>query len=275
MKFDMGRAWDDATGLLRRNTGLVALIAGVFILVPNCLFMMQFLDLATMFENPRMAQNPELVSNAFAQFFADNWWALVLTVLGQAIGMLAIIILLSDRGRPTTGAAIGDAAKLALPSIAASLLMYLAFTILILLPVMIGGGLQSVAVAIILVLPAIVAICYLFAKFSLVQAVFGIERTFNPVAALARSWRLTKGNSLLLFLFFFLLWFAFAIVSQVVSLFVSLILALVSAEAAMFGNALISSAIGAGYAALTAAVMVSAYRQLSGEPKAELAQTFD
>ena len=43
----------------------------------------------------------------------------------------------------------------------------------------------------------------------------------NPIAALGRSWRLTKGNSLMLFLFYVLLVLAILVVSFVVTMLMS------------------------------------------------------
>ncbi|MCB2086716.1 MAG: hypothetical protein H6920_04695 [Sphingomonadaceae bacterium] len=275
MKLDLGSAWDDCVAMLRANFGLVAIMAGVFVAVPNSFFMLRFLRFATIFEDPRLAQKPEMVSSAFATFGAENWWLIALTMLGQTLGTLAIIILLSDRERPTTGGAIAEAAKLTLPAIAGMLLASFAMALGGMFPLIIGALSGSFVIVFLLGLIGFALACYLFAKFALIQAVFGIEKTMNPIYALTRSWKLVKGNTLLLFFFYFLLWVAFVIVNQVIALFVGLVFALFSAEAAIFGNALTSAAIGAAYAAIVAATMVAIYRQLSGESKNVLSETFE
>ena len=133
---------------------------------------------------------------------------------------------------------------------------------------------QSTAAIVLVVAAALVAMAYLLTKFSLGTAVMARERVLNPVAALVRSWKLTKGNSLRIFLFYFLLGLAAVVVSLVVSTVVSLVLALFGTQAMLFGSALISGLTNAVWVLLFLAVQAAIHGQLAGESPASLNDTF-
>ena len=59
----------------------------------------------------------------------------------------------------------------------------------------------AATLAVVLTIPVMI---YLFIKFALTAPVIAIEGERNPIKALARSWKLTKGNSFRIVLFLFL-----------------------------------------------------------------------
>src|SRR3546814_10348254 len=63
----------------------------------------------------------------------------------------------------------------------------------------------------------------------------------NPVAILARSWRLTKGNSLRLAVFYVLLIIAIGVVAILVTLVSGLVFAALGGEAETIGNGVVAS----------------------------------
>ena len=83
-----------------------------------------------------------------------------------------------------------------------------------------AGAAAGAAVAALLALVAVVAFVYVMVKFSLTAPVIVMEHQLNPVRALARSWHLTRGNSLrlfgfyLLFVFGYMLWLNRLIITQ-------------------------------------------------------------
>jgi membrane-anchored glycerophosphoryl diester phosphodiesterase (GDPDase) len=97
----------------------------------------------------------------------------------------------------------------------------------------------------------------------------------NPIDALRQSWRTTKGNSLMLFLFYVLLILAIAVISFILSMVTGLIFALTGPQAALYGNGFVSSLVNAATAALMAAVVVSVYLQLTGGGSAAVSETFE
>src|SRR5665647_2879008 len=108
--------------------------------------------------------------------------------------MLGLIALLTDRRRPTVGEALKCGASKALSYIAAYLLLGMAAAFALLALAAIASELGAGALAGIAVVIGILAWLVLFVRFSLVPPILVKENVGNPLAALARSWRLTSGN---------------------------------------------------------------------------------
>lgn len=205
--------------------------------------------------------------------YGQFWWLLLIMVVLQTIGVLGLLALLSDRSRPTVGEALGIGAKLLLPYIGAQLLMSCIYGLLLLVPIAVGVGV-SVATGLLLGIVALATFVYLFTKFLMVPPVIAIERVINPLTAMGRSWRLTKGNSLRLFLFVFLLFVAVLVVGGVIGMVLGLILALAGPEVALVGNALVSGLINAVFYTIFLAVLAAVHRQLTGTAPETVSETF-
>src|SRR3546814_2992847 len=90
-------------------------------------------------------------------------------------------------------------------------------------------GVHTCALPIFVLLAIVVAI-YCAVKISLVGPVIAIDGIRNPVAVLARSWGLTKGNSFRLALFYLLLVVAIGVVSIIVTIVSGVIFAVIGGE---------------------------------------------
>lgn len=276
MKFDMGAAWSEAMRLVSTNRQVVLIVAGVFFFLPYAIFMMITGDQMAAIEAGAGAgdADPEAAMQALMGFYAGIWWLVLLVTIVQAIGMLGLLALLRDRSRPTVGEAIGIGAKSLLPYLAAQIVVSLLLGLVVLVPIAIGAA-GSITGAVIAGLAALVVLIYLFTKFSLAAPVIVIERVLNPLAALGRSWRLTKGNSLRLWLFYFLLIVAVMVVGIVISIVVGLVLALAGPEAALAGDALVAALLNAVWATIFLAALASAHRQLAGEAPETVSEAFE
>lgn len=267
MKFDMGRAWNDALALLMGNKDVVLVVAGVFFFLPYFAIMLFLPQEMAALQNPNAQADPEKMMEMLGNFYSSYWWVFVLLGLLQALGMLGLMTLLTDRRRPTLGEALAIGAKYLPTYIAAQLLQGFAIGLIVVIPIALGAAMGSVAVAALLGLIGVIAAVYLFTKFSLASPVIAVEQTANPITALGRSWRMTKGNSLRIFGFYALLLVAFMVVSGVVSIVFGVGFALMGSEAAMIGNGFVSALVNAIYAALFSGILVAIHRQLSGEPE--------
>lgn len=275
MKFDMSRAWNDATALLAGNSRTVAVIAGVFFFLPYVLLSLMAPQQSESSALAAGTADPDAVMQAALAVYAEIWWLMILLVLLQAVGTLAIYALLTHRERPTVGDAIGFGFRGLLPFIGVMLLQALVLALALALPMGLAAGSGSpVAVALVGLL-VLVGAAYLYTKFSLTVAVLGIERQSNPVAVLRRSWSLTKGNSVRLWAFYVLLVIAFIVVSAVVSILAGIVFGLAGAEVALFGNALVSGIMNALFVTVLLAVIAAAYRQLSGGGVDAMRETFE
>jgi len=264
----MGQAWTHATAMIGANRELVIIIAGLFLFLPQFALAV-FLPEAV--NPPPPAGDPsdfqaimDASMSAMTEQYSKYGWLFIGITLFQTLGTLALLTLLTDTSRPTVGEAIKLGARGLLPYIGAAIIMALGAAIVIGVPVGLLSALGGPAVAL-AVLIAIPLIIYVAIKFSLYTAVIAIEREYNPINALKRSWQLTKGNSFRLLLFLFLLFLAFGVVSLVLTLVMGTIFAALGGTIEQIGNGFIAALISAVLGAVFLAVFAAVHAQLSGD----------
>ena len=258
-KFDLDTAWKDATRLFKDNFGLMAVIAGVFVFLPSAIVTLAL---------PEMSQfgqidNEEAAQAAMMAFFSENWLTLLLLVIVQTIGILALLALLRRHARPTVGEAIG-AGFTSVPSYLAVQFIFFVGVVL-LAAILVGfaatiGGAPLAAVGTIIF--AVIAF-YLAIKLLLAPVVIAMEDVRNPIAAMNASWQLTKGNSLRLFFFMAMIIVVYYIVAWLVNSIFSLIFALGGPEVQLFGTAIVSSAVSALFVMLLVSILAAIYVQIN------------
>lgn len=264
MKLDMGRAWNDALSLLRGNQQVVLIVAGVFFFLPNLALTLLMPETIGQAET-RVAGEADVgaMLEAVSALYGEIWWQILLISLLSAIGMLGLLALLTDHSRPTVGEALKAGLIYLLPYIGAQILIGLVGVLIVLVPVAVAvtGG---VGAGVLLGIVAFVAILYIYTKFSLAVPVIAIEEVMNPVRALGRSWSLTKGNSVRLFLFYVLLFVAFIVVATVLGIVGGVLGLIAGAETGAVVNGLIGAAANMVGITLYLAVLAAVHRQLSG-----------
>lgn len=272
MTFDSNRAWKEASEAVIANREVLFAIAGVFILLPSLAFAVFF---------PQPTPPAGLQGEAAMKFALDFYmsiapWAITIAVV-QAIGTLAMLALFTDRSRPTVGEALKRGVGGLLSYFAAQILLGLGMGLSgAILVGLVGFTGNRALIALVLVVFVIVAL-YVAIKTSLVSPVIMVEGQRNPILALQRSWRLTKGNSFRLALFYFLVGLAFMIGMMVVLMVVGAVLALLLGlgEASRTIAALVSSALGAVMTVYFVAILASAHRQLAGPSTEAISSTFE
>ncbi|WP_338241299.1 hypothetical protein [Aurantiacibacter hainanensis] len=275
-KLDLERAWNRATALISANRDVILVVAGVFFFLPNVistLLLPSGESLAMQMDAQGDQPDPAEMMALFVDYFGQSWWIYLLLGLVQAVGVLGLLALLTDRSRPTVGEALGFGAKALLPYIIAQLLIGLALMLAPILLIFLGAAVNP-GVAVILGFVGLILAIYLWVKFSLLSPVIAIDRIMNPVAALRRSWRLTKGNSLRLFALYFLLIIAVFVLSLVASMVFALFTVLgetIGLFAAAIGGGLISMA----FTTVMLAVLAAVHRQLSGGTAESARETFE
>ena len=274
MKLDMNRAWTEALSLIQANIGVVATVAGVFFFLPYLAFALLMPEMANFAVEPN-SDDPTAAFDQVMALYADIWWIMLLLIVAQTVGTLALLALLRADNRPTGGQAITVGAIGFLTSIAATIILYIGVGV-------IGGVLMGVAIAskitalaVILGLLLFVAFIYLMVKFSLLAPVIAIDKVYNPLTALLRSWRLTKGNSVRLFFFYLLLFIALVVVSGVIGMIVMLVFGLMGDEVMLIGSGLINSAVNAVVIVLMLGVLAAVHRQLAGPSAESMGETFE
>lgn len=259
MKFDSNRAWGEATAAISANREVLLALAGVFFMLPSLAFSL-FLPPP----EPPAGMMPEQMMALMQDYYLSVLpWAIPMAVL-QTLGSLAILTLFTDRTRPTVGMAIKQGLAGVLPYLGANLLIGLGFGL--------GGGLlialaraSGIGALMALVIIALVgAGIYVMLRTLLVAPAVAVDGIRSPIAALNRSWMLTRGNAGRIALFFALLLVAFIVVSIVLNTIVGALLALLLGDAAKVAVAIVSAALGAAFSLYAMAAIASVHRQLSG-----------
>lgn len=263
-KLDSNAAWKEASGLIAANREVLFALAGVFFMLPSLL-------LSVVLGEPAIdpAASGEQIMAAMLEFYADGWWLILLAALVQIVGMLSVLTLMRDRRRPTVGEAI-KAGFVEFPT-------YLAAQLLFVLVVGLGGGLLvGLAAA---VLPALAAVMVLllvaFLVFAairliLVAPVVAVDGERNPVAALRRSWRITRANFWRIFGFLVLAAILFLVAAAVIMILVGIVFALVSeGEVQRVLASVVSSALSALAVLYFLGILAAIHRQLGWRPADE------
>ena len=269
--FDSSRAWSDAAAAVTTNRDVLLALAGVFVVLPAFA-----IAVLLPFPVPQDGVSPQAMVATWGAYYRSNWSALVAVALLQMIGTLAMLALFTDQARPTVSAAIRQGFVRTPTVIAAQLLLGAAVGAMLLLPVALGGALQSPAFTALAVLGALGLGIWAWIRASLVAPAVMVDGLTNPLAALKRSWQITEGNVLRLLLFYALLIIAFLIVTLVLGGIVQLLLALVlGAEPAALAATLVSAILQAVMMVFLVAVTASAHRQLAGPSAQALSSKFD
>ncbi len=271
MKFDMGRAWSEATTMLAANKELLAIIAGIFVFLPSLILGVVAPEIVT---GPAEI-NPNDATAALREFYTTNGlWILLVSII-NAVGSLALFALFTEN-RPTVAQAIMAGARALIPYLAAQILLVVGLAIVIGAPIGLAAAGGGVTAAVLVGLLGLVAFIYVMIKFSLLAPVMVIDGQLNPIKALLASWRATKGNSVRLLAFYVLLLVAVMVVAIIFSMVSGLLVAILGAGTAglMLGGA-INGLLGAIWAVLIVAVVSATYRQLVGPSAAAVSATFE
>ncbi len=278
-KLDMGKAWTQATGLIGANRDTISAIAGLFFFLPALALALFAPELS----NPEPAAptnaDPQAAMQAMmdqmTQAYADNWALFAAMTLAQFIGSLSLLALLSDRAKPTVREALTTGLG-SLPSyLGAQLLSALGVALAIGIPLGLVAAAGSPIAVVLVGMVLLVVGLYVFIKFMLIGPVIAIDGFRNPITALARSWRLTKGNSLRIAAFLALLFFTIGIIAALVTGILGLVFSAFGSQVASVGNGLVGATVNTGIGVIFLVVIAAIHRQLAGQSPEGIAATFE
>ncbi|WP_164844004.1 glycerophosphoryl diester phosphodiesterase membrane domain-containing protein [Croceicoccus ponticola] len=257
-RFEAARAWNDAMSLLKANRQILTVLAGLFFLVPQVL-------MNALLPEVRPDLEGEAAAKAAIAIFGQWWPLIVLATLMQATGLIAIVVLLADRARPTVGDAIRRALQ-CLPAYVAATLVLMAgivlFALMVMVPLTLVGGQGGAAIAIV---PIMAAALWINIRTLVLAPVIAAEQSRNPFEALRRSWALTAGKGARI-LFFLMLFVVAALVISIVATAVpgTILIAALGQETGGAIVGLIEGFVSAALIMVWSAVIVAVYRQLAG-----------
>ena len=260
MNFDSNIAWKQASGAVSANREVLLALAGVFFMLPQ-------LALAVFYPQPQTTtgMSEKEMMDMVAAYYGSILPMVLPMVLLQALGTLALLSLLDGQRRPTVGEAIKGSLRGVVPYLLAQIMSGLALG---LAAVVLVGGLTAAggtAGAVAGIAAMAVLVIFVGVRLSLTAPVIAVEQVSNPIAALARSWRLTKGNTGRLLAFYGLFIVAFIVLLIIVNVLIGIPLALLApAKVALTVEAVLGSALSALMALYFAAIIAASHRQLAG-----------
>ncbi|MXO73216.1 glycerophosphoryl diester phosphodiesterase membrane domain-containing protein [Alteraurantiacibacter buctensis] len=284
MTFDMNRTWSMALALLSANGQLLAIIAGVFLLLPGTLFYVAMPDMMTTLST-QTNPDPDMVLAMLREAMVPLIVLGLVVLVAQIIGYLAMIALMGD-DRPTVGEALRRALAYLPTTIGVTLLLMLGYILVVFVGALVmallvaggtavGGEVLGGALAVIGAIALIVGIVFLATRFVLTMPIVALEGVTGPWAVCKRSWDLTRSNALKIFFFYVLIFAAYIVIAMILSAIFGVLAGLLGNGA---GAALVlglsNGLIGAAVAMLFSAIMVAMHRQLAGLSPTAIDQTF-
>ena len=276
MKFDMNACWARAVDLVRSNSQLLIVIAGMFLLLPSVAMYLLVPDIE-LFADPTTSQ--EVLAERLGEILGPMLGVGLISLMVQFAGYGAMVALMGDE-RPTVGQALGIGLK-TVPSLIAVMiafmLMYMFGGFLIALPISLIVGVAGVpALGLIVIFPVLLYVFWLMARMSLVMPALILGGTLNPIKAIANSFRLTRESQWSVMIFWVVLGAVFIIISLLLTGITSLV-------AAVFGGGTISLLIlglangllGCASGIMICAIAVAMFTQLAGPNPKAIAETFD
>jgi hypothetical protein len=281
MQFEMNRTWSEAVALVRTNFQLLALIAGIFMLLPSLILIVGMPQILTVGFPGATGDNPEETAARLMEVM-PGFFAVVLGLLFISMIGYAAMVALIGPDRPTVGAAIGKAVR-ALPTLIGVLLIFIVGYFLGALVVgltvgLLAAGIGAVtgsgAASFLMGLLTLALVGYVCTRFSLILPTVVLEGVLNPFRAYARSWRLTGPDHMKIFGFFVLLFVVYLVIAF---LLVALMgaLGIVAGSAVTFLFGLISGLIGMVVAMIVTGILVSMHNQLAGMSGRAVSETFE
>lgn len=284
MSFDMNRTWSMALALLSANGQLLAIIAGVFLLLPGTLFYVAMPDIMTTLAT-QTNPDPDMVLAMLREAMVPLIVLGLVTLVAQIIGYLAMIALMGD-DRPTVGEALRRALAYLPSTIGVTLLLMVGYILVVAVGALvmallvaagtaIGGEVLGGVLAVIGAIALIVGIIFLATRFILTMPIIALEGITGPWTVCKRSWNLTRSNALKIFFFYVLIFAAYIVIAMILSSIFGVLAGLLGNGA---GAALVlglsNGLIGAAVAMLFSAIMVAMHRQLAGLSTTAIDQTF-
>lgn len=279
MKLDMGKTWNDATALLKGNVTLVATIVGLYYFLPSFAIALLVPEIA----NPAApaappGADPEVVLEAMVAAMQEQYtlgWPYFLVItIAQYIGAVSVLALFPVRGTATVGEALSAGLRGAPTYLATQILFVLAAGIVF--GLLAGSAFAlSPFLGVLIGFILFVGLVYVSVKLIMVPAVIGMERELNPIAAMKRSWVLSKGNSVVICVFLLILFVVIGLISLLATLVLTTVFAAFGDPVAGIGTALVSSLTNAAIGGIFLVVLAAIHRQLSSPADRKDLEAFD
>ena len=237
MKFSYSEVWNEAVALIRANATFVLALAGVFLFLP-VLLIAHFLPV-------QQSEDFKELIRFYQEYFSANWHWLLIARLVSMVGEISILLLFLDARGRSVGTLIA----------AAVMLLPFYFLASLLSGIMVGIGF------LLLIVPGL----YLIGRVALVGPHIAATGERNPVAAITRSFELTKGNGWAVLGLLILVWIAGAIIAAVIGALLGIVfIALAGQDAGAFLTNIVNALTQAALEVVILALVAALYMRLRG-----------
>ena len=285
MQFDMSDTWQRAITLVQSNFQLLAVIAGVFLLLPTLIMYVAVPELATMDTMiDTSGDDPEKLMAQLGEVYGSIApWALLSTIVSFA-GYAAMVTLMGANG-VTVGDAIVRGFK-AVPSLIAVLILffisYLLAAFVVMIPIVLLAtllGMVSPVLAGVIGffggLAAVLVSLMLMARFSVTMPVMMLEGILNPITAMHRSWKLTGPRQWAILGFWALLFIVYTVLALILNAIIGLFASLASGTTAGLIMGLFTGLLGVFVGMIVSGIAVALHEQLTGDAPTKISETFE
>lgn len=254
-RFDAGAAWNSAVAIIKANRELMIVVAGLFFLLPQ-------LVMAFLIPEPPAGLEGDAEAEAILSIVSSWWPVWLIGLIAIGMGMLAVIVLITGRDRPTVGEALQRGLK-ALPSLIAAQLVVVAGVGLGMLLIMVPFSLGGEVLAGVGLIGALIFAAWIYARTLLIAPVLAGENIRNPFEAIMKSWQMSRGNAGRLLGFFLLLLLANTVIYLVATSIPAAIAIVLGGQlAGKIVSAVMGSLIAAIFSLISTAVLTAAWAQL-------------
>ncbi|GMN03850.1 hypothetical protein MTsPCn3_25810 [Erythrobacter sp. MTPC3] len=272
----MSTTWARAIELVRDNFGLLAVIAGIFLLLPTVTLYLLVPDLQALMEP---GADPDMVTARMAEMAGPLITYGLISMVFSFAGYGAMVALMGD-DRPTVGQAIKTGLKIVPSAFGILILFILCYFIaamIVAIPIGVIASLSGMAsLAIIAAVLILAVVIYLLARMSMSLPVLVFENTLNPIKAVLGSFKMTGPKQWSILLFWGILLAAYMVIALLITSIFSLIAAIAGdSTAAMLILGLTNGALGMIVGMIVSGLAVAMYGQLAGPSDTELTSTFD
>ncbi len=273
MKLDLSAAWNQTMAYIMAHKTLLMAIAGIFLVVPQIA--------GTIFggqpPQPEAGQSPDQMMNDLRAYYMTALPWLLIMAIGSMIATVAMLKILLDPARPTVGEAIKGGFKGVLPYVIAQLITAIGMAVAAGIPLGIAGAIGSIPLLVIVGMVAFAAIAYVSIKLIFIPALIADRDVTNPIELIKQSWAMTKGNSILIFVFLLLVAVVFFVAILIVSMIAGLVFALAAGpELGVMLTGVVTAFLSAALSVVICAMVAAMYRQLTGSAAGVgLEKTFD
>ena len=276
MTFDMGRTWSRGIELVKENFRLLAIIAGIFLLLPTLAAYLLIPGLQDMMEP---GADPEKVAEMLLANLGPLIGFVVVAIVFQFAGYGAMVALMGDT-RPTVGEAIKRGFAITPSTFGILLLFMLGYFILSLIAMvpisLLAAAVGAPGLAALGAVVVLVVVVWLLARMCMGMQVLVFEDTLNPVTSVKRSFALTKPAQWRILGFWAVLTVAYIVIALLASsIFTLLGAALGNGVAGMLVVGLTNGIMAMIVGMIVCGLAVAMYGQLAGPSEASIAETFD